>query len=119
MDIGSVGDIISAACLIHNYIIDARDPENETFAADFDYTMVHDNGTNGRPHPSTEPPLLLVTDNDALQPAGRHSNSDVASRKKGMLTRDALCYRLDGAGLTRPKQTGMKYNHLGMVYMDR
>lgn len=44
MSVASVGDIISAQGLIHNFVVDGRDLKNVSYAAIFDHGMVHENG---------------------------------------------------------------------------
>ena len=58
MDIGSVGDIITASGLLHNFIIDERDPENANFAAHFDCEII--NGETEHSHHGEIPVAMHV-----------------------------------------------------------
>jgi hypothetical protein len=110
-DISFVGEIISAACLVHNFIVDLREGEDlpgpgyvsptTGFAPDVPTTL-----------------FPIVTDNNEPKPSGRPKNSVADSKEKGVRLRDTLAIVLDNEGLKRPLQTGCKYNQYGMIYME-
>lgn len=105
-DIAFVGEIISAACLTHNFIVDERD----------EVGGANPTRSYAREVPCSVAPV--VSDNNEPKPSGRPSNESTTSREKGNSLRRALATILDDAGLKRPMMEGMKYNQYGMVYME-
>jgi hypothetical protein len=110
-DISVVGDIMSAACLLHNFIIDERGDGGDTsnYAA-----TPPDEGFVARDMDD----LPLVADNNEPRPKGRPSGQSVGSKEKGSHIRETITLTLKGNGLARPLQPGFKYNQYGMVYME-
>ena len=117
MDIGVVGDVVMAAGLLHNFIIDQRDPEDDDAANRYFSSFSHSNLRRDNQR-NEEVPVAMVTDNNARKPSGRPSNNDTLSKEKGNNMRRSLCWSLESHGLKRPCQSGFKYNSYGMLYME-
>jgi hypothetical protein len=113
-DIAFVGQILNAACLLHNFIVDERllnngNGDNYASPALADDTVVAPRHMDDLPE---------VTDNNAPRPAGRPSDAKAESRELGRQLRESLSARLQGAALARPLQEGFRYNQHGMIYME-
>jgi hypothetical protein len=115
-DIEFVGDILSAACLVHNFIVDERIGAGE-----------QDENTDLMTNDRSAPPFTeersldgmpVVTNNDAPRPCGRPRADELASKEKGRVLRESVATSLGAAGLNRPMQKGFKYNRYGMIYME-
>ena len=117
MDLASVGDIISAAGLVHNFIIDERDTESFLYISSFSHnTLIAEEHTVD--HGSDEIPEALVSGNNEPKPRGRPKINDVESKKRGEQMREVIAWTLKSRGMIRPSQPGFKYNSYGMVYME-
>lgn len=110
-DISFIGDILSAAFLLHNYIVDERGHGGDTR-----------NYASAAAAPTAAPldidDVPMVTDNNEPRSSGRPSGSLPLSRERGKNLRESICTTLHGAKLTRPMQEGFKTNQYGMVYME-
>jgi hypothetical protein len=117
MDIGAVGEVVSAAGLLHNFIIDQRTEEDdEEYFSSFSHSSLQADGNeNNHDH---EVPVAMVTGNEQPRPAGRPTVNDRVSRENGKSLRRYIAWNLDANNLTRPNQHGFKYNSYGMVYME-
>lgn len=115
-DLEQVGDVVSSAALLHNFIIDERCEEDCQFIRTFNQQRVNEADNNGGLN--HEVAFAIVTDNNEPRPPGRPSMTGLRSREVGLRIREAICFSLDSYGLTRPTQPGFKYNDCGMVYMD-
>jgi hypothetical protein len=130
-DIKEAGNIINAAALLHNFIVeerllpgdtqsqqDATSDENlfRTFSTT---TMKYlDEATiPGSTIPREETPAPMVSDNNEPTPRGRHSQERINNKAAGSLLRDHLKMSLSLMEKTRPIQKEFKLNSLGMVYM--
>jgi len=127
MNLDDVGDIVGAAALIHNFIIDKREEkssdgfEDAAFFESFSHSTVQYLDEPSIPDINvrrTEIPDVLVTDNNEPNPGGRPTKEKNQSKEDGKLLREIISLHLKLANKTRPKRTSFKYNDLGMVYMD-
>jgi DDE superfamily endonuclease len=110
-----VGDIISAAALLHNFIVDERLDEDSQYIRCFSRTNVNPEHTEGT---YDDDAYATVSDNNEPKPPGRPSNQSLRSREIGGRIRDSICLSLDSSDMKRPMQPGFKYNDCGMIYMD-
>ena len=125
MDIGAVGDLVSAVGLLHNFIIDHRLAEQEEGDVDVDYfasfshSNLHETDTNNNTRDGLdEVPVAMVTGNEEPRPIGRPPINDRISKEHGRSLRRHIAWSLDCNNMTRPRQQGFKYNSYGMVYME-
>jgi hypothetical protein len=123
MNIATTGDIISAAALIHNFLIDDRESAeaDRSYFSSFSHTILLEDDASAVSHRNSGDPTVpaaLVTDNHSVKPRGRPSNAEAVSREKGKAMRNSLTVSLNGNGLERPLQPGFKYNDYGMIYME-
>ena len=137
MDLRQAGDIISAASLIHNFIVDERkenaaisvvretEIDEDEFFQNFSVQAVNsldtvdrlmENFEEQRTH--FEIPDPNCSDNNEPHDGGRPSKDRLESKAIGKKIRQLLTLHLDIVGRKRPTQKGYKYNDLGMVYMD-
>ena len=137
MDLRQAGDIISAASLIHNFIVDERkenaaisvvretEIDEDEFFQNFSVQAVNsldtvdqlmENFEEQRTH--FEFPDPNCSDNNEPHDGGRPSKDRLESKAIGKKIRQLLTLHLDIVGRKRPTQKGYKYNDLGMVYMD-
>ena len=117
MNLDDVGDIVGAAALIHNFIIDER----AAFFESLSHSTIQYLDEPSIPDINvwrTEIPDVLVTDNNEPNPGGRPTKEKNQSKEDGKLLREIISLHLKLANKTRPKRTSFKYNDLGMVYMD-
>jgi hypothetical protein len=112
-DVAVVGEIIAAAGLLHNFIVDERDAESSCYIANFSHTNLRDDNEHDE-----EVPVAMVTDNNERKPPGRPTLEDALSKQKGRDLRRAICWNLASRQLARPTQTGFRYNSYGMIYME-
>lgn len=105
----AAGKIVNACCLLHNFLIDQRN-ENE----DSDLINDLDSATEDMQSQFTDELVMpLVSDNNALDTGGRPKNDELAT-----LIREELALHLASNNMIRPLQDGMKYNRLGNIYMS-
>ena len=126
-DIHRVGKIISAAVLLHNFIVDERiladanidDPDSDdNLFKSFSYATVDylDSPQSLDIERNTELPVPLVTDNNEPHVGGRPTEIAQRSKTESYELRKTLTVLLAARGMDRPSQPGFKYNHCGMVY---
>jgi hypothetical protein len=136
MDIAQSGQIISAAALVHNFIIDSREGVDEDTLDVFDeeayFQQFSTNtvaelddslfvGTNSTRPVGVEPlehAAAIVTDNNEPNPGGRCTVTSINSKKDGCRLRSLITLHLSLYECFRPKQKGFKYDNAGMVYMN-
>lgn len=116
-DIDQVGDIISSAALVHNFIVDERVEEDHKYVTNFNQRDV-DEAARHATQVDIEECVAFVSDNNEPRPSGRPTSHSVRSKEIGTRIRDSLCLSLDSYGLRRPMQPGFKINNCGMIYMD-
>jgi hypothetical protein len=136
MDIAQSGQIISAAALVHNFIIDSREGvdedtldvfDEEAYFQQFSTNTVAElddllfEGTNSTGPVGVEPlehAAAIVTDNNDPNPGGRRTVTSINSKKDGYRLRNLITLHLSLYECFPPKQKGFKYNDAGMVYMN-
>ena len=111
-DIASIGDILTAACLLHNFMVDERSDDDDNIMVPTDTT------SNLSIGPGDVPVYTDANDETARPPPGRPTVSGELSRERGRYIRESLSTALQVKGLTRPLLQGMKRNEYGMVYME-
>jgi len=119
------GDIINAACLLHNFIVEERDTNNVN-PQDSDAEVFRTFSTstiNFLDKPTipgvtrTEFPNAMVSDNNEPNPGGRPTFDGAVSKAHGEKLRDILSLSLSIHDKKRPHQKGFITNDYGMVYM--
>jgi hypothetical protein len=119
------GDIINAACLLHNFIIEERDTNNVN-PQDSDAVVFRTFSTStinflDKPTISgitrTEFSSAMVFDNNEPNPGGRPTFDGAVSKVDGEKLRDILSLSLSINDKKRPHQKGFITNDYGMVYM--
>jgi len=116
------GNIILAAMLLHNFIIESgweTDNVDEEQAYFRNFTTESDSSAQLRLTSLTqEPPRALVTDNNEPKPVGRPTISESQMLAEGESLRNTLMLNLAKEKLTRPTESGMKYNEQGHIYVE-
>jgi hypothetical protein len=130
MDISHAGEIIEAAALLHNFIVDERLGETlddldvfdeEEYFRRFSHTTVQqldEANIAGTDSTRDDRPVAAATDNNEPHPGGRPTFLQQTSKIEGEKQRSLITIYLDVHRKGRPKQAGFKYNDAGMVYMD-
>jgi hypothetical protein len=121
----TAGDIINAACLLHNLIIEEREINNaNSHDSDSEVFRTFSTSTiNLLDRPSipgitrTEFPNAMVSDNNEPNPGGRPTFDGTVSKADGEKLRDILSLSLSMNDKKRPHQNGFITNDYGMVYM--
>jgi hypothetical protein len=116
-DLYMVGDIVNAAFLLHNFLIDERERcgSHKEDAAFFNSFSLREQD-HSRRNAQQEDPSAVATDNNEPLPRGR-PNLDVANGlKQANDLRERLLSDLTSAGLGRRYSEGMKFNEYGQVY---
>jgi hypothetical protein len=114
-DLDYVGDIITGAALLHNFIVDERLDEDSQYIRNFNGAVV---ASMEQEWDYSEEAFAIVSDNNEPKPRGRPSCQSLRSKEVGTRIRDSLCLSLDNCNMKRPTLPGFKYNDCGMVYMD-
>ena len=115
------GRVIQATMLLHNFIVDERaitvnNSDECAFFANFD--MQENSSYQVRiTNETLETPIPLVTDNNEPKPLGRPHKHEELSRRHGYQLRASMTLALSAHNLSRPLETGMKYNKYGNIYM--
>jgi len=117
-DLDAHGQIINAAMLLHNFLIEERMQNNEnnedTFFNSFNLDfMLSESGSD-----ELEDLFALVTDTDAVRGAGRPTNNEIQSRTRGQQIRNDITYNLNSEGLVRLIDGGLSRNSYGMLYVS-
>ena len=117
MNLKQNGGIISAAMLLHNFLVAKRDKDDIHYFTTF---AAHTVDEIRNPSTSTEDDdvICFVSDNEAPRPAGRKTNDMKASASKGEILRRHLTFALGDEGKHRPLQSNMKVNAYGNIYFD-
>jgi hypothetical protein len=122
-DLPMCGDIILAAMLLHNFIIDkqegAKDTEEETYFERF-YINKNEEVQQKLSTKTGERPSAMVSDNNKPRPPGRHDRRFEKEEEVEILgeeVQERLALALAQAGLWSPVQDGMEYNTYGHVYL--
>jgi len=126
-DIHRVGNIISAAALLHNFIVDERlladsdvnnlDSDDNLFRS-FSYATVNylDSPQSSTIESNREIPEAIVTDNNEPTPAGRPTEEAQRAKKESYELWNTHTVLLATEGMKRPSQHGFIYNHCDMIY---
>jgi hypothetical protein len=124
-DLPMCGDIILAAMLLHNFIIDEREGAKDTNDSNlFErfYINEHKEIQQRLSTKTGERPSAMVSDNNEPKPPGRPVwcfDKEQELEILGEEVRDRLALALVQAGLCRPVQDGMEYNSYGHIYKRR
>jgi hypothetical protein len=115
-EITECGNIINAAMLLHNFLVDERlksgDDDDMTYFSTFcTDTLLTDSNTN-----ETELAALVV-DNGVPRPGGRPTNADRVSKARGELLREKVTAELWDAGKQRVLRDDYIRNPYGHVYL--
>lgn len=116
-DIYETGDIIKAAMLLHNFIINEREEKgfHEEEAAYFREFSLRQ--LDSRRQDSSEVPSAVATDNNEPRPGGRRQSMEARDlQDAGEFLRQSIASRLYGKGLGRPVTDDMAFNSEGQVY---
>ena len=110
------GNVISAAMLLHNFIVEWRMTDKEQSGSEKQhfrqFTIDMDAPSQRQMTDLTgELPHALVTDNNEPKPAGRPSMSEKRLMEEGEVLRNTLMLALAKDNLKRPKESGMKHNN--------
>jgi hypothetical protein len=117
-DLSFNGDIIEAAALLHNYIVDQRDPVEAASFQNFSCQTLAEESPIRSSVNFADIPSATITDNNEPRPVGRPTTSEISARDQGALRRETIKISLQVAGLRRPLYPGHKYNSYGMIYME-
>jgi hypothetical protein len=117
-DIQHVGKIVTAAALLHNFLVDERESNLGFNSEEAEYFRTFSlREQDERAAVSSEAPSPVVTDNNEPHPGGRPSASMLNHQaRRGGQKREQLTHHLYGHGRGRPMQTTMQYNSYGQVY---
>jgi FtsZ-interacting cell division protein ZipA len=112
-----VGDIVNAAFLLHNFLIDERERcgSHKEDAAFFNSFSLREQD-HSRRNAQQEDPSAVATDNNEPLPRGRPNIDVVNGLKQANDLRERLLSDLTSAGLGRRYSEGMKFNEYGQVY---
>lgn len=116
-DIEDVGRIITAATLLHNFLVDERESDVSINTEDANYFQNFSLREQDERAPvSTEVPSAVATDNNEPHPGGRPTSLMANHQARGRLRREQLTHHLYGNRRGRPMQTRMEFNAYGQVY---
>ena len=117
-DIQSVGKVVTAAALLHNFLVDERESNDGFNAEEAEYFRTFSmREQDERFSVSSEAPSSVVTDNNEPHPGGRPSQSMSNHQARGKQKRDQVTHHLYGSGRGRVTQSSnMEYNSYGQVY---
>ena len=117
-DIQDVGKVVTAAMLLHNFLVDERESDLGFNSEDADYfcNFPSVKQLDERAVVSSEAPSAVATDNNEPHPGGRPNASMANHQARGKELRDQLTDELYGSGRSRPLQRTMDYNTYGQVY---
>ena len=116
-DIQDVGKVVTAAMLLHNFLIDERESNPSFNVEEAEYFRRFSlRDQDERALVSTEAPSAVATDNNEPHPGGRPNLSMINHQARGKRKRDQLTDELYGRGRGRPMEQRMEYNAYGQVY---
>jgi hypothetical protein len=115
-DIFQVGNIIQAAMLLHNFIIDERElkgfhQEEANFFQNFSLQDL-----DQRVDDTDEIASPVATDNNEPHPGGRPTITGKELQEAGSRLHDGIMRSLYGRGLGRRVTNDMRFNLYGQVY---
>jgi hypothetical protein len=112
------GDIINAACLLHNLIIEERDTNNvNPQDSDADVFRTFSTSTINLLDRPSIPGITRTEFPNEPNPGGRPTFDGTVSKADGGKLRDILSLSLSINDKKRPHQKGFITNDYGMVYM--
>jgi DDE superfamily endonuclease len=116
-DIQGVGKVVTAAMLLHNFLVDEREsfPTFNIEEAEY-FRRFSLREQDNLALASSEAPSAVATDNNEMHPGGRPNASMMNHQARGKQKRDQLTAELYGSGKGRPMQQTMEYNAYGQVY---
>lgn len=118
-DIQQVGKIVTAAALLHNFLVDERESNLSFNSEEAEYFRTFSlREQDERATVSSEAPSSVATDNNEPHPGGRPSSSMLNHQTRGRQKREHLTSRLYGSGIGRPMHATMQYNLYGQVYFS-
>jgi hypothetical protein len=111
-DIQDVGKVITAAMLLHNFLVDKRESDLGFNSEDADYFRNFSlRERDERAVVSSEAPSPVATDNNEPHPGGRPNASMADHQTRGTKQiREQLTDELYGSGRSRPLQRTMDFN---------
>jgi len=113
------GNVMCAAMLLHNFIVESRlsSSEDDQLFRAFS-TGIETAAQNNMTRLTGESPRALVTDNNEPRPLGRPTMTEKAMMEQGELLRNSIMLNLSARGdLRRPMERGMKCNKEGLMHM--
>ena len=112
-----VGKVVTAAMLLHNFLIDKQESNPSFNVEEAEYFCRFSlRDQDERARVSTEAPSAVATDNNEPHPGGRPNSSMIDHQARGKRKRDQLTDELYGRGRGRPMEQRMEYNSYGQVY---
>ena len=118
VQVGACCQIIRAAALLHNFLVDSRDGTDDFF---YFKNLSHADITQSKKDCQDEDDETvhpLVTDNNAKKPPGRKLKDDIERKNKGEKVRMNITTNLAEEGLGRPFTNRMKVNPVGNIYFE-
>lgn len=117
--LSNCGDIINAALLLHNFLVNERDTgSDDDYFKNFSMASVQEQQLLENAAHLGDPVLPIVLETESQRSAGCPSTQQQESKSKGRSMQNALMLELSAHGKTRPSRSGTHYNGLGHVYLD-
>ena len=118
--VGACCQIIRAAALLHNFLVDSREGTDDYF---YFKNLSHINVTQPQKecqdeHDDDETVHPLASDNNVQKPAGRKLKKDIERKDKGGKVRMNRTTNLAEEGFGHPLTNRMKVNPMGTVYFE-
>jgi hypothetical protein len=115
-NIEDVGNVITAAALLHNFLVDERELDAGLNAEEVHYFSTFSlREQDDRANTSTEAPAAVATDNNEPHPGGRPV---INQQLLGKRRRDQITQYLYGCGRGRANNGDTNYNQYGQVYFS-
>ena len=116
-DLAKSAKIVQVGMLLHNFIIEMREPDAEDarFFREFDVPM--DSMQRELIRLTGEMPMAVCTDNNEPAERGRKRAVEVVLIDAGRKIRQRLTAALASNGMRRPLTHGMEYNKHGNIYL--
>jgi len=118
-DIFKSGNVVLAAMLLHNFIVEnrlANNKDEEIFFRTF-ATERESSQQMRLTWLTGESPRASVVDNNEPRPLGRTTESEKKLLEEGAKLRNVLMLSLARGNLRRPMESGMRYNDEGLICM--
>ena len=115
--VDQVGRIVTAAMLIHNFIVDTREINTELLNQETSYFRSFLlTEQDDRALLSNEAPAAAASDNNEPHPGGRPTTVQLDLQARGVKKREELTIALYGSGRTCPIKDDMRFNSYGQIY---